>query len=387
MNDFSVGCRSAIKVSLLLAAYLLAGCTFGQQPEPTPIPLLVNTLNTNTATARPVFTVQRGVVLDELVFPAKVSLAKREDLFFAAPGRVKEVYVASGDTVELDEVIAVLDTRLLQLDMQAGEEALALAQQRLAAAEADLRFLTLQRQNDLQMKQLRLDAMTAVTGTNKVDLAVQELVVRGAELALEQLEAGVNPGLTSAVRMAEINLQKLQTGLADAQISAPFAGQVLLYDALEKGKVVQAYSPVAALVDPQALVIEANLLPADLESLHEGMAVQIRLNDAMAQPISGVIRTLPQPFGTGAGSSVVIEPGASGAAGPLRAGAGVTVSAQRGRANDALWLPPEAVQGYKGSYFVRLADGTEKAITVGIVAEDRVEIAAGLAPGEVVVGQ
>lgn len=383
MNIFSL--RRLLGAAL--AASLLAGCTFGQQPEPTPIPILINTPGALAANSPVVYAVQRGPVVDELRFSAKVNLATREDLFFAAAGRIQDVYVASGDTVRLDEVIAVLDTRQLQIDKQVAEETLDLAQRRLAKAEAGLRFETLQRQLDLDIQRLRLEAITGTLPLDKVDRAVQALIVRQAELAIDELEAGVDPTLNADVRRAELALEKVKTSLADAQISAPFAGQVLLYDALEKGKVVQAYAPVAALVDPQALAIEANLLPADLESLHEGMTVEIRLNNQLAEPIPGVIRTLPQPFGTGAGSSVIIEPKSADAAGSLRAGTGVTVSAQRSRTADALWLPPAAIQGYRDNYFVRLNDGSERPVNVGIFAEDRVEITRGLVQGDIVMGQ
>ena len=334
---------------------------------------------------------QRGAVVDELRFGAQVALAKREDLFFGAPGRVQDVYVQSGDQVKLDQVIAVLDTRALELDRQAAAETLKLAQERLALAEADLRFARLQRAADLQAEKIKLQQIESrphpATGLDTLDHALQELAVKQAELALQQLEAGVEPGAQADVTRAAIALQKVETALADAEITAPFPGQVLLYDVLEKGKVVQAYSPVAALVDPAALVLQANLVPADLAALREGMAVQIKLDEPLARPIAGILRTLPQPFGTGAGASVLIVPSATASFGALHPGATVDVSVQRAQRPDALWLPPAAVQGYQDNYFVRRQDGSEQQIQVGIFAGDRVEITGGLAFGEEVVGQ
>ncbi len=128
-------------------------------------------------------------------------------------------------------------------------------------------------------------------------------------------------------------------------------------------------------------------MPADLEALREGMAVQIKPGDPLAKPIAGIVRTLPQPFGTGAGSSVLIVPSATASFGTLRPGASVAVSVQRAQRANALWLPPDAVQGYKDNYYVRLQDGSEQQIEVGIFAGDRVEIAGGLAFGEEVSGK
>lgn len=372
--------------SAAFIAALLGGCAFGRAPEPTPIPLLIN--NTGAVgTTRTVYTVERGPVIDELRFPAEVNLATREDLFFASPGRVQEVYVNSGDTVEMDEVIAVLDTRLLEFDLQGAEETLALAKQQLARAEANLRFQTLQRQTDLEIAKLRLEAIIDNPESSETARSIQELAVQQVQLSLDLLEAGVDPRLEAEVRIAEITLEKVKTALADAQITAPFSGQVLLYDALKKGKVVQAYAPIAALVDPEELVLQANVVPTDLESLQEGMAVSITLQMPLAKVIPGVIRTLPQPFGTGAGPSVLIEPADPTAANQLRSGASVEVSARRNQAASALWLPPDAIQGYKDNYYVRMSDGRERPISVGIFAADRVEIASGLVQGDEVVGQ
>ncbi len=374
-----------------LVASFLGGCTFGQAPEPTPIPLLFTTPGAMPGASRQVYAVQRGEVVDDMSFGAQVALDKREDLFFGAPGRVQDVYVHSGEEVKLDQVIAVLDTRALELDRQAAAETLKLAQERLALAEADLRFARLQREADLQAEKLKLQQIELrpdhETGLYTLDHALQELAVKQADLALQQLEAGVEPGAESDVARAKIALQKVETALADAEITAPFGGQVLLYDVLEKGKVVQAYSPVAALVDPSALVLEANLVPADLEALREGMAVQIRLGDSLSRPIGGIVRTLPQPFGTGAGSSVLIVPSSTASFRTLRPGTTVEVSVQRAQRPNALWLPPDAIQGYKDNYYVRFQDGSEQQIQVGIFAGDRVEIAGGLAFGEEVIGK
>ncbi len=378
-------------LAAMLAASILGGCTFGQAPEPTPIPLLFTTPGAVPGASRQVYAVQRGEIVDDMSFQAQVALDKREDLFFGAPGRVQDVYVHSGDQVKLDQVLAVLDTRTLELDRQAAAETLKLAQQRLALAEANLRFTQLQREADLQAEKLKLQRLETLydssSGVYKLDHALQELAVKQAELALQQLEAGVEPGVVSDVARAEIALQKVETALADAEITAPFGGQVMLYDVLEKGKVVQAYSPVAALVDPSALVLEANLVPADLEALREGMTVQIKLGDPLAKPLAGIVRTLPQPFGTGAGSSVLIVPSSTASFGTLRPGTTVDVSVQRAQRANALWLPPDAVQGYKDNYYVRLQDGSEQQIQVGIFAGDRVEIAGGLAFGEEVIGK
>ena len=164
---------------------------------------------------------------------------------------------------------------------------------------------------------------------------------------------------------------------------------MLIYDALAEGQVVQAYAPVAALVDPSALVLEANLLPQTSTTCRKGRRSRSRWaapGPTARKVVLGVVRTLPQPFGTGAGPATRIVPSRA-ALGQLRPGTTLQVSAQRAHRADALWLPPAAIQGYRDNYFVRLVDGSERPIEVGIFASDRVEIAGGLAFGEEVIGK
>ena len=343
---------------LSLLAALLGGCTFGQPPEPTPLPIVIATAVPAPNTGATVHTVRRGAVVNEASFPGKVTLSSVQDLFFGTSGRVRAIYVGSGDRVAADQLLAELDTRDLQFDLEAAQLAVKAAEQRLADGQIEFSFDQLEHELDLQRERLRLAQLKVDPNANPNAVAIQELAVKQADMALQRFEGGMASELQTQLERANIGLRKAQAVLDDASIVAPFAGQVLLYDALEKGKPVQAFVPVASLVDPTTLVVEANLVPADLEPLREGMPVQIRVTTPLSRSVAGVIQTLPQPFGTGADSVTRIAPTGDNAD-LLRPGANVTIVADLGRADDALWLPPEAVQGYKGNYFVRLRDGTE----------------------------
>jgi len=372
----------------LAAAGLLAGCAFGQAPAPTPVPFVINTPGAAaSANASVIYTVARGPVVDAATFPAKVNLASVQDLFFGTPGRVKEIYVASGDAVVEGQLVAELDTRMLAFDLQAAKIGVKLAEQRLSDGQITFRFSQLQRELALQVEKLRLAQLQSDPTTNPALLAIQEVAVRQADLALQQLEGGPDLALQAEVDRAHIAQQKVEAQLDDARIVAPFAGQALLFDALKKGKVVQAYEPVASLVDPQAIVVEANLVPDDLADLSEGMPVQIQITSPLSKTIDGVIQTLPQPFGTGAGNVTRVAPAPGVPANQLRPGVSAKITVVRSREDHALWLPVAAMQGYKDNYFVRLVDGRELPVVVGIWGPDRVEIRSGLTEGQAVVGK
>ena len=52
-----------------------------------------------------------------------------------------------------------------------------------------------------------------------------------------------------------------------------------------------------------------------------------------------------------------------------------------------LWVPPSALQGFRDAYFVRLADGTEVPVTIGLQNSAQVEILSGLTEGQTVQGR
>jgi multidrug efflux pump subunit AcrA (membrane-fusion protein) len=211
--------------------------------------------------------------------------------------------------------------------------------------------------------------------------------VRQAELALQQLDFGVDPSIAAEVARAEIGLNEVQANIQDSQIVAPLDGQVLFSDVLQRGQLVQPYEAVATLADTNALVVEANLVPADLARLNEGMAVALRIGGEGGPLVDGVIQRMPQPYGTGTRTVTEVALANAADAALLRPGATVDIVAELSRADNVLWLPPAAVQGFRDNYFVRLADGSEAPVQVGILGTERVEIRSGVTEGQQVSGR
>jgi len=365
---------------------MLAGCTFGQAPPPTPLPLIPATPIVPVVTG-PAYTVSRGPVIDEITYPGKVNLATVEDLFFNGDGRVENVYMADGDSVAAGDLIAELDVRSLNYDLELARLEQKLAEDRLNAATVSFRFDQLTRQIALQREKLLLAVLQANPDSNPGEVSLQELAVRQADLAVQMLEGGPDAQLQIEFERAKVSLRRLEAALAEARITAPFAGEVRIFDSLRRGKAVKAYEPVASLVDPNAIVVEANLVPGDLANLTEGMLVKVAPSSALDNALDGEIQTLPQPFGSGLGSTTRIGLAADVAEAQLRPGMNVEITVRRGGNNDALWLPPAAVQGYKDNYYVRRRDGSEQPVVVGIWGPERVEIRSGLAEGQEVVGK
>ncbi len=239
-------------------------------------------------------------------------------------------------------------------------------------------------------------AMQAIA-THQYEVAIQERQVELAQIALDELSKGVDPLLKNDVERASLNVQKLEAAIADAQIIAPFDGQVLSIT-LSEGRPVDAFKPVATVADPRALEVSADLVSTQLQDLAEGMPVTVVLVSRPGQEIKGSIRRLPYPYGSGGGSTKVEEEDKSTRvtleANAVEAGfemgdlARVTVLLER--KDNVLWLPPQAVRTFEGRKVVVVQDGEAQRrvdIKVGIEGEDRVEIKEGLTVGQVVIGQ
>ena len=113
----------AFVISLLILSFL-SGCasqaTFGDAitlGEPTPIP-------TPIVPSKPVYQVERGNIIFERRFYGRISPLVTEEIAFAIDGRIDEIYVERGADVAQGDVLARLNTRALENQLLAAEEAL-----------------------------------------------------------------------------------------------------------------------------------------------------------------------------------------------------------------------------------------------------------------------
>ena len=93
------------------------------------------------------------------------------------------------------------------------------------------------------------------------------------------LEAGVDPALQQRVESAQITVNRIKTQLENAQLIAPFSGEITAMTALP-GKGVEARKPVAEIADPNEYDITSDLPANQMDLLEEGMAAQVTLSRA-----------------------------------------------------------------------------------------------------------
>lgn len=384
----------------LLAATLVTGCALlppvntnratDGQPTPTPIPTAI-------VPTKPTYVVQRGEIVKELEFSGRITPVVEEDLFFRQSGRVRAVFAKRNDMVTQGQILAELEIEGLERELEAAQLELERAGVRLQQAEEEHAYKVMVATTNMEIAQLRLQALEGEVAPDRTEIAIQQKMVELAQAELEQLADGVDPLLVSDVTRAELAVSKLEAEIAEAQIIAPFDGQ-LLSMALTPGQAVEAYDAVASLADISELEVRADLVSNQMEDLTEGMPAEIFLVSRPGQIIPGSVRQLPYPYGSGGRGTTVedldkstrvsidADPQEEGfAMGDL-----VRVRVELERKDDVLWLPTQALRIFDGRRFAVLQDGDVQRrvdVTVGIETTERVEIEEGLEEGQTVVGQ
>ncbi|HYN89298.1 MAG TPA: efflux RND transporter periplasmic adaptor subunit [Ardenticatenaceae bacterium] len=396
-RDIRAAARCAALVLLLLA---LPGCSLlptqrarGQAqtgPTPTPIPPPV-------VPRVPTYEVQRGEVVRQLEFTGRIAPVVEQELFFRSAGRVRRVYVELNAQITEGQLLADLEIGDLEREMEAAGLERDAAQARLEAAERDREYAIRRAQVNLEIARLNLERAQAQAPPDTFEVAIKEQELALAEIELEVLERGLDPQWETDVERAEARAEALEAAVADAQLVAPFEGQLLSMTARE-GAVVEAFEPVSRVADPSELEVSAELISSQLQELAEGMAATITLVSRPGEEIQGTLRRLPDPYGTGGSgdegagtdSSARVALDATAVDAGFELGDLARVLVVLERKEDALWLPPQAVRTFEGRSFVVVQEGEAQRrvdVEAGIRVDDRVEIVEGLSAGQTVVGQ
>jgi multidrug efflux pump subunit AcrA (membrane-fusion protein) len=421
----------ALAVSLLLVTG--SSCASGRNATPTAVP-------PGSDADQQVYTVQRGDIVRQVEFVARVAPVQEAELYFLADGYLLQLHAQRGDTVDEGEVLAELEMTDLRRQLDAAE--LDLEQAQIESSRAVTRTLLSLEEAQLALDNARasydrptiLQAQQALTHSLEAlayaeieyqkaldrpwepqsvrdsyarqladarqaaeiaqasyDRAVRErdYNLRRLELALARAQLEYEVGLSGVDPRLEQNVEQLEDRLAEGQLVAPFDGTMLSIGAVP-GERVSAYEPVLLVGEPSALELRADLAAEDMEELTEGQEVVLVSAVEPGSEFAGTITRLPYGWGGEVGEAdpaVHIAPGAGFP--ELELGALVRVSAVLEEKQDVLWLPPSALQTFHGRTFVIVQeeDGTQPRVDVvtGIESLERVEIVSGLEEGQVVV--
>lgn len=198
-------------------------------------------------------------------------------------GRVEEVLVKEGDTVDAGQAVARMDTRELihQLheaaaqaqqarDSKATDEAVAqLAQSRYQFAARDYaRSLKLSESNVISNQKLDTDRTKMETDQAAL-LATRSKVLSD----------------TSAILAAVHNMERLQTQMDDSELKAPVRGRVQ-YRLVEPGEVLPAGGKVVTIINLTDVYMTVFLPELDAGKVAIGADARIVLDAAQQWPVA-----------------------------------------------------------------------------------------------------
>jgi HlyD family secretion protein len=262
----------------------------------------------STALATHGFGLVRGPGTQALLLSGNVDI-RQVDLGFRVSGRISTIPYEEGAHVPAGAVLAALDLRPLQAQLEADEAEVASTAAQLdrqrngnrpqeiaqaAARLAELKARLVKSREDLDRRGglVASGAISqALLESTRAEYAADEAQVHSAEQALSLQRAGARH---EDIRAAEAQhgqalaqRQKTLTDIADSELRAPNAG-VILTRAREPGAIVQASETALTLTIDRPMRIRAYVSERDLSRVSPGMPVEVT-TDGVTRVYHGTI--------------------------------------------------------------------------------------------------
>lgn len=162
------------------------------------------------------------------------------------PGRIAEVLVKEGDTVEKGQVVARMDTAELQAQLQAAQAEVRRAEQQKAEAEA----LIVQRESERTLSQQQLQRTInlrkeGLAPTEQLD--VRQSNVKVAQAAVDTAHANLD-AVKAQIAADQAEVARIQSQINDSTLAAPVHGRIQ-YKLAQAGEVLPAGGRVYTLLD------------------------------------------------------------------------------------------------------------------------------------------
>lgn len=209
-----------------------------------------------TTMLRPVQVTQGAI---EEVITAQGTLEPKEyvEVGTQVSGQLKKIHVDIGDTVKKGQLLAEIDPRVYEAQMEANAARLKSLQAQLHEQQAQAKLAA----QNLQRNQ-RLIAVNAISQ--------QVLQESEAEVAVAKARAG---STTAQIQEVASNLAGNRTNLEFTRIHAPMAGTITTMPARE-GQTLNANQTapiILQIANLQVMTVRAKVAEADVTRLQEGM--------------------------------------------------------------------------------------------------------------------
>lgn len=301
-------------------------------------------------------------------------------------GRVKQVLVDVGDSVQAGQIVAEMDV----VDFDARIQAAGLAVERSKATiasnkalimEAEARFKLAQRENQRQ----RELAAKSLVSQSSADARQQDEMVAAA--AVDASRASLEVARKEQQRL-QAEQQALQRQLANLKILAPVGGIITSREA-EPGTSLVAGQAILTLADPQSYWVKARIDQGQAQGLQTGQAASIVLRSNPQQSLPGKLARI-EPLSDSITEERIVAVAFDQPPTTLSPGELAEATILTSRKADALAIPNAALRELDGKTGVWKIDADNALgfapVQTGIqTLEGQVEILSGLQAGDQVV--
>jgi HlyD family secretion protein len=339
---------------------------------------------------RPRPTVVRTVIVQEAAAPKDRTLlnasgyvtARREATVSSKiTGKVTEVLVEEGMTVQAEQVLARIDSSNVETSLKLAEAQLEVARQMLGETQANLE----QAKRDVE----RLKPAVEAKAASVAELDRAETSVRSLQARLQRQQADID------VAQREVEVWKQQ--IDDSIIRAPFTGIVTTKNA-QPGEMISPMSVggftrtgICTIVDMSSLEIEVDVSESYINRVQPGQPVEATLdsypNWRIPASVTAIIPTADRQKAT-----VKVRVGFKQLDPRILPDMSVKVAFQSAGQSEAgaraVTIPRKAVRqgdGHDIVFIVKDGKIERRAVTVGDARGDEATIVAGLNAGERIV--
>lgn len=296
--------------------------------------------------------------------------------------RIDQILVEEGDRVRKGQVLATLDSSVLQAQLQQAQARLqsanvGISQKKSALAKAQATY------KEAMANLKRYEDLHKQGAISSQDLLSRQTQAQGAQSDLEQAQLGIQ---TASGSSAEIRAQVAQYSaqIAQTKILAPDDGMISRRDA-HLGAIVASDRVLFAMVRDNRLELRAQVPEVDLPKIRIGQSVIVSSDADAALSVTGRVRLIsPQVDDKTRLGTVRIDVPATNAMRPGMFVRGQVALGER----QAIQVPAQAVLSQNDSTQVFVLNGEQvhaRTVTAGTRNSDKVEILSGLRPGEEVV--
>lgn len=320
---------------------------------------------------------------------------ERADLSFKVPGRLAKLHVDIGSRAQAGDVVAELEKTEFELGLQRAKAALQQARARLGLSTDGTsdtvvpENTAIVRQNRAKLEQAKAELARnqSLLDQGLISRATFDVVDANFKVAESQfhdsLEEVNNRLGVLAERRSQLLLAEQQLG--DTSLVAPFSGSVQERKA-NAGEYLAAGTPVLTLVRLNPVRLRLDIPEREARSVRQGQTVNVRVEGDATTFTGKVARVSPALLESN--RSLVIEAEIANPRGALRPGSFVKAEIETGGGGPVLTVPASAIVVFAGIekvVLVKDSKAVERQVVTGRRSGDLVEIASGLAEGDLVV--